>query len=105
MLVSRLTLRMFAVPLILGTGLLAAPLDDEPEKKAGYVRELETLRRTKPADYENVRAMLTLNAELLLARLGYGTGPMRGILDENLRNALKRYEENRKLPITGDPLV
>ncbi|MBZ5513960.1 MAG: peptidoglycan-binding protein [Acidobacteriia bacterium] len=72
--------------------------------KAAWHLELEKLKREKPAEYGEMRTMSTLLAQVVLAELGYGTGPFDGFLDEKTRNALREYENTRRLPITGDPL-
>jgi hypothetical protein len=90
---------------MLAPQLFAAPSDDHPrDRKLEYTRELEKLKRRKPSEYNDMRMLFTFNAQLLLARLGYGIGPIQGILDEKLQNALKTYESNRGIPVTGDPL-
>jgi hypothetical protein len=48
--------------------------------------------------------MATLWTQLLLGRLGYGVGPYNGVLDEKTKNALREYQKQRNLPITGNPL-
>lgn len=91
--------------LLLLNQLVAAPPDDSPtDEKVEFKRELETLRRSKPSAYEETRTLATFGAEYLLARLGYGIGPFKGVHDEKLRDALKAYEANSGIPVTGDPL-
>jgi hypothetical protein len=95
-----------ALLLALVTQLLAASPNDDKAKqeKLAYTQEMEKLKRTKPAEYDRMRTMFTFSTEMLLARLGYGIGPMQGVLDENFQSALKKYESHRGIPVTGDPL-
>jgi Putative peptidoglycan binding domain len=51
-----------------------------------------------------MKADMVLLAQLVLGQLGYGTGPYNANLDEKTQAALRVYEKNRKLPVTGDPM-
>lgn len=82
----------------------AGEVSKQPDEKAAWEHELQKLSKEKPAEYAEMRTELTLLAELVLAQLGYGTGPFDGILDDKTRSALRAYEKNRGLPVTGDPL-
>lgn len=74
------------------------------KERSEFETELQRLKRDKPKEYENARQMATLWTQLLLGRLGYGVGPYNGALDEKTKNALREYQKQRNLPITGDPL-
>jgi Putative peptidoglycan binding domain len=79
-------------------------IDKKRNERLEYETELQRLKRDRPKEYENTRQMATLWTQLLLGRLGYGIGPYNGVLDEKTESALREYQKQRKLPITGDPL-
>jgi hypothetical protein len=88
-------------------GLLCVIASDAQKplpEKAAWDRGLRELQREKPTEYRKMRTTLTAAAQITLAQLGYGTGPFDGILDEKTQSALREYQKNRGLPITGDPL-
>jgi len=78
--------------------------DNGRNKRSEYETELQRLKRDKPKEYENTKRWAYLWTQLLLGRLGYGVGPYNGVLDEKTQNALREYQRQRNLPITGDPL-
>jgi hypothetical protein len=89
----------------LATVALSQPTTEKGRKeRSEYETELQRLKRDKPVEYENTRQMTTLWTQFLLGRLGYGVGPYNGVLDEKTKNALREYQKQRNLPITGDPL-
>lgn len=45
---------------------------------------------------------ITLSAQKALAKLGYGPVRTEGRLDEATRNAIERFEKDRKLPVTRE---
>src|SRR6476469_10268004 len=71
---------------------ITAP-DDERE----ITEQLEKLR-ANPKE----RRRLIVVAQMLLGRLGYGTGPFDGRFDDKTRRATKYYQEVNKLPATGE---
>lgn len=79
---------------------LAAPQSD----KAAYEAERQKLQRDNPKEYENQKTILNFATQLLLARLGYGVGPFDGTLNESFQTTLRKYQKNRGIPETGDPL-
>lgn len=83
---------------------LAGDVKERADERAAWNRELQTLKREKPSEYTKMQTTFTFLAELILAELGYGTGPFKGVLDEKTQNALRAYERNRGLLVTGDPL-
>jgi hypothetical protein len=90
---------------LLTTVALSQPTTDKERKeRSEYETELQRLKRDKPKEYENTKRMAILWTQLLLGRLGYGVGPYNGVLDEKTKNALRAYQKQRNLPITGDPL-
>jgi hypothetical protein len=74
------------------------------EGRLEYETELQRLKRNEPKEYEDTTRMVILGTQLLLGRLGYGIGPYDGVLDEKTKSAVREYQKQRKLPITGDPL-
>lgn len=82
----------------------SAQVESKTEKRAEYTRSMEELKQDKPAEYEKTRLLITLATEMLLGRLGYGVGPFEGILDEKAQTALRLYQKNSGIPVTGDPL-
>jgi Putative peptidoglycan binding domain len=94
---------------LLSLVLCAAGVDGQSSQDAGakaaeFTRELEKLKREKPAEYEQTRTLFTLMTKLLLARLGYDVGPLHGTLDVKTEASLRRYQRNRRIPVTGNPL-
>jgi len=81
-----------------------AATGERDKKRSEYELELKKLKRDDPKGYENTRRMTILGAQLLLGRLGYGVGPYNGVLDEKTQTALREYQMQRNLPVTGDPL-
>lgn len=83
----------------------AAPLDSSARaEKSNYERELRQLRSRSVAEYDSTRQLMTLVIHMRLARLGYAAGPFDVTLTPVLADAIRRYERDRALPITGDPL-
>lgn len=82
----------------------AAQQAAKPSEKAAFQAELDDLKKSRPAEFEQAKRVFTLAAELLLARVGYGVGPFDGLLDEKTAAALRAYEKSRGIPVTGDPL-
>lgn len=75
------------------------------QKKLEYEKEIGKRKAETPAEYEKTRRLMTFAAEMLLARLGYDVGSFDGVLDKKTQFALKAYQRNRSLPVTGDPLT
>jgi len=98
---------VFSILLLSATQVFGASPDGDKRAKERlhFTQYLEEMKRKEPSKYDALQTQLTFRAEFLLARLGYGTGPVKGALDENFRKALKRYESNRGIPVTGDPLA
>ena len=78
--------------------------DDKRKERSKYETELEQLKRKDTKGYEELKVGAILWTQLLLGRLGYGLGPYNGVLDEKTKNALREYQKQQKLPVTGDPL-
>jgi hypothetical protein len=71
---------------------LATEAQQEEEKK-------DFLRlRSDPKRWREFVAM----TQMTLGRLGYGTGPFDGRMDDKTKQALRRYQEQNRLPQTGD---
>ncbi len=72
-------------------------------ERAEYDRELSEWKQN-PEKYSQVRTEFTFIAELILAESGYDPGPFDGVLDERTQTALRTYQKNMGIPVTGDPL-
>jgi hypothetical protein len=85
---------------------LAAPLDSAAlAEKLRYARRLRELQAKSPTEYETTRQAATLTVHMGLARFGYVSGPFDVNLSAALVDAIRRYERDRGLPVTGDPLT
>lgn len=81
-----------------------APARDLGIEQQEHEQMLADLKRDEPGDYESFRRMMIISTQLLLGRLGYGVGPYNGELDPKTVQALRDYQKQRGLPVTGDPL-
>ncbi len=95
------TLRLSFLVLMLASFSRA---DNISQDKLEYEKELAKIKVGKPTEYAEFQRLSTFVAEMLLARLGYDVGPFDAVLDEKTRLAVKAYERNRKIPVTGDPM-
>ena len=96
--------RMIPVVLVLSVlSMVPVSVTTQTEEEAHY-QEWLRLKREKPSEYEKQHRILTFVAQTLLGRLGYDVGPFDGVLGDRVRAALRRYQKNRGLPVTGDPL-
>lgn len=93
-----------AVLLLSSAIVFAGELSQQKSEKARWEGELKKLKSENPTEYTKTQTTFTFVAEVLLAELGYGIGPFDGVLDKKMEAALRAYQENRKLPVTGDPL-
>lgn len=75
------------------------------EQRAAYEKELAQLRANSPAEFEKRKRLHVITTQVVLSHLGYGLGPFDGLLDERTTNALRAYQRDRKLKVTGDPLA
>lgn len=82
----------------------AAQAVTQTSEKQAFQEELDRLRKSRPAEFEQAKRVFTVAVELLLARLGYGVGPFDGLLDAKTAEALRAYEKARRIPVAGDPL-
>lgn len=64
---------------------------------------LAIVRDSEPAQYQNLRAMAIMGAQMGLASLGYGTR-FTGELDRETQAAVRAYQRDRGLPETGNLL-
>ncbi len=71
------------------------PISAATQKKAE--QELKALRQ----DPKKFRTLVT-GVQIFLGRFGYGIGPFTGKLDEPTQKALKAYQQQTGLPVTGD---
>ena len=92
------------LPLILAPVASAPQSAVETDAKAAYEHELARLRQREPQEYLETTRTLTFSTELLLARLGYGTGPLDGVFEAEAESALREYQQRRGIPATGNPL-
>lgn len=92
------------VMLVFPVVTLAADSKSSSTDKAAWNKELAKLRREKPDEYVKFHTTATFIAEIVLAELGYGTGPFDGVQDKKTITALREYEKKRGIPVTGDPL-
>jgi hypothetical protein len=73
------------------------------DDRDAFIEETARLKRDNPQLYRAVLDAFTLLTEMLLGRLGYDVGPFDGVLDDRTRAAVRRYQNDHKLPATGDP--
>ena len=96
---------LLAQPTPPGATRRAFPLDSvAAADKEGYELSLRELRRKSPAEFESMRDLLTLYTHMRLGRLGYIGGPFDTFLSLELIEAIRKYERDRGLAVTGDPL-
>jgi len=98
---------LLAISLVLSVAMVArseAATEERHKKRSEYELEVKKLKRDDPKKYEDVKRAAILYAQVLLGRLGYGVGPYNGVLDEKTQTALREYQMQRALPVTGDPL-
>lgn len=95
--------------LLVGPRLAPAEHHPQPgtadEPRVAYEKELAQLRVNSPAEFEKRKRLQVITTQVVLAQLGYGVGPFDGLLDERTTNALRAYQRNRKVKVTGDPLA
>lgn len=91
------------IAVVIFSPTVLAPANQQGDK-AAYQAELQKLQRDDPKEYEKQKMAMTLAAQLLLARLGYGAGPFGETLEEGFQIALRKYQKNRGITETGDPL-
>lgn len=75
------------------------------EAKAQHIKEMGDLKISNPTKYESVYKMALIQIKMLLGRLGYDVGPFDLAFNDRVVSAIKAYEKNRGIPITGDPLA
>jgi peptidoglycan hydrolase-like protein with peptidoglycan-binding domain len=76
----------------------------EQNERSAYQTALVKMKVEQPEQYEKSRRLATVLAEMMLGRLGYGVGSFDGVLSDNDKAALLRYQAQRGLALTGDPL-
>jgi len=69
-----------------------------PSRKAQRGQHELDLIKGKPKEFK----VLIMGVQIFLGRFGYGTGPYTGTFDEQTKAALKRYQTQTGLPVTGD---
>ena len=75
----------------LGMSLSLSPEELKAQK------ELIALK-SRPKEYR----VLVLGVQIFLGRFGYGIGPYTGVVDEQMKNALRTYQQYVGLPETGE---
>lgn len=70
-----------------------------------WAQTLAETQQKNPSEYAALTRLMTITTQMSLARIGYDIGPFDGSLTERTTSAIKLYEQNRKLPITGSPLT
>jgi peptidoglycan hydrolase-like protein with peptidoglycan-binding domain len=80
----------------------AVPPDQS--ERAEWEAGLGELSAIDPTAFANLLKHITLIAELAMARLGFNPGPLDGVADPQTQDAIRRYEQARRLEVTGDPL-
>lgn len=75
------------------------------EAKAHYIKEMDSLKKSNPGEYESVYKIALIRTKMLLGRLGYDVGPFDLAVNDRVVSAIKAYEKNRSIPITGDHLA
>jgi hypothetical protein len=89
------------VAILLTLALAPTAIAGEREPTTKNLQELEAEFaeiRKKP---EKFRVMVAI-VQMALGMYGFGTGPFDGVLDEKTRTALRKYQQVRQLPVTGD---
>jgi hypothetical protein len=69
------------------------------------IASLEPLRAQNPRLYRVLMTVSVLQAQGELNLLGFGPGRYTGVLDAATRDATRRYEAARGLPVTGNPFA
>jgi len=80
------------------------PSDEKSKAFLEYQKGMAEMKQERPEEYKIFRRLSTLNAQMLLGRLGYGICPYDGVLDRRTQKAIREYEKNRGIPVTGDPM-
>lgn len=93
-----------AVLVLLWRSSSAETLDEIKKAKAEHVQELSRMKMTQPAEYDRFNKLNLIQTKMLLGRLGYDVGPFDLSLNDRVVAAIKAYEKNRGIPITGDSL-
>jgi peptidoglycan hydrolase-like protein with peptidoglycan-binding domain len=73
-------------------------------ERAEWEASLGALSATDPAEFADLMRQITWLTEVGLARLGFNPGPLDGTLDPQTQEAVRHFEQSRKLPLTGDPV-
>lgn len=63
----------------------------------------KTATKTIKKGAEKKKDIQLFNVQVALKKLGYNPGPSDGILGKKTENALRKYQEENNLPITGKP--
>jgi len=61
-------------------------------------QEIRELKKIRPEEYR----VLVLGVQIFLGRFGYGVGPYTGEFDDLTQKALRHYQQDVKLPETGE---
>jgi len=100
MLKKKLLARLW-VAILLTLALVSTASADHWTPTEEKVKEVEAgiaKARKKPEEFRQMVATV----QAVLGTYGFGTGPFDGLLDEKTRLALRKYQQVRQLPVTGD---
>lgn len=66
-------------------------------KLLGHVNKTSAPAKAPLEDVQEVRFV-----QMRLAQLGYDVGPIDGVMGQKTRDAIKKFEKTRKIPVTGE---
>ncbi len=105
MMLVKILLIAICIQVIQSTDLVILAFDNRPAKNLSKdkedevgQKEFEQMKKNKPKDYQQ----LVMSIQAVLGRLGYGTGPFTGIMDEKTRTAIQKYQSNAGLKQSED---
>lgn len=75
------------------------------EARTQHIKEMAAQKISNPSIYDGLYKKALIKSKMLLGRLGYDVGPFDLAVNDRVISAIKAYEKNRGIPITGDPLA
>lgn len=104
MLCTRLFM-LFLITILSVSGAMGGPMkttkvvsEKEKQELALGQKELEKMKKSSPEAFR----FAIMRVQMILGRLGYGTGPFNGSLDYRTRKALQEYQKYNNLPVSGE---
>ena len=94
-----------AVVLLICRVVSAESPNSANQAKAEHEQDIAKMKVKDPKGYDRLYKQGLVNTKMLLGRLGYDVGPFDLALDSRVTAAIKSYERNRGIPITGNPLA